>query len=129
MLEREARPFEEDAARLIARRAAGSVRDAMSLLGQTLALGGGAETPLTAAQAREVLGLAGQEVMDRLLDALAGQDALAVARLVRELLGQGADMGFFLRELGGLWRNLFLIRQAGPEAASELELPNGKPSA
>ena len=123
VLEREARPFEEDAARLIARRAAGSVRDAMSLLGQTLALGGGAETPLTAAQAREVLGLAGQEVMDRLLDALAGQDALAVARLVRELLGQGADMGFFLRELGGLWRNLFLIRQAGPEAASELELP------
>lgn len=124
VLEREGRPFEDDAARLIARRAAGSVRDAMSLLGQTLALGGGgADAPLSAAQAREVLGLAGQEVMDRLLGALAGQDVLAVARLVRELLGQGADMGFFLRELGGLWRNLFLIRQAGPEAVAELELP------
>lgn len=101
----------------------------MSLLGQTLALGGGAETPLTAAQAREVLGLAGQEVMDRLLDALAGQDALAVARLVRELLGQGADMGFFLRELGGLWRNLFLIRQAGRKPPPSWSFPNGKPSA
>ncbi len=128
VLEREARPFEDDAARLIARRAAGSVRDAMSLLGQTLALGGNADAPLSAAQAREVLGLAGQEVMDRLLDALAGQDALAVAKLVRELLGQGADMGFFLRELGGLWRNLFLIRQAGPQAAVELELPERESS-
>lgn len=129
VLEREARPFEDDAARLIARRAAGSVRDAMSLLGQTLALGGeGAGTALSAAQAREVLGLAGQEVMDRLLDALAAQDALAVARLVRELLGQGADMGFFLRELGSLWRNLFLVRQAGPQAAVELELPERESS-
>lgn len=129
VLEREGRPFEDDAAYLIARRAAGSVRDAMSLLGQTLALGGGgADTPLSAAQAREVLGLAGQEVMDRLLDALAAQDALAVARLVRDLLGQGADMGFFLRELGGLWRNLFLVRQAGPQAAAELELPERESS-
>lgn len=124
VLEREGRPFEEDAARLIARRAAGSVRDAMSLLGQTLALGGGSSGELlTAAQAREVLGLAGREVMDRLMDALARQDALGVARLVRELLAQGADMGFFLRELGALWRNLFLLRQAGPEAAAVLELP------
>ena len=124
VLEREGRPFEEDAARLIARRAAGSVRDAMSLLGQTLALGGGASGELlTAAQAREVLGLAGREVMDRLMDALARQDALGVARLVRELLAQGADMGFFLRELGTLWRNLFLLRQAGSEAAAVLELP------
>lgn len=70
-----------------------------------------------------MLGLAGREVMDRLMDALARQDALGVARLVRELLAQGADMGFFLRELGTLWRNLFLLRQAGSEAAAVLELP------
>ena len=122
ILQREGRPFEREAAHLIARRAAGSVRDSMSLLGQVLALGCAPDEPLTAKQAREVLGLAGQEVMDRLLDALAGQDAAAITGLVRELLAQGADMGFFLRELCSLWRNLFLIRQAGRDAARELDM-------
>ena len=126
ILRREGRPFEREAAHLIARRAAGSVRDSMSLLGQVLALGCGPDEALTAAQAREVLGLAGQEVMDRLLDALAGQDVAAIASLVRELLAQGADMGFFLRELSGLWRNLFLIRQAGRDAAKELDIPESE---
>ena len=126
ILDREGRPFEKEAAHLIARRAAGSVRDSMSLLGQVLALGCGPDEPLTAAQAREVLGLAGQEVMDRLMDALAGQNAAGITVLVRELLAQGADMGFFLRELGSLWRNLFLLRQAGKEAAGELDLPEGE---
>lgn len=128
VLEREGRTFEPEAAKLIARRAAGSVRDAMSLLGQVLALGGVSPDgegglPLTAAQTRDVLGLAGQEVMDRLLGVLAAHDAAGVAALVRELLLQGVDMGFFLRELGSLWRNLFLLRQAGQAAAAELSLP------
>ncbi len=126
ILQREGRPFEKEAAHLIARRAAGSVRDSMSLLGQVLALGCAPDEPLTAKQAREVLGLAGQEVMDRLLDALAGQDAAAIAVLVRELLAQGADMGFFLRELCSLWRNLFLIKQAGRDAAKELDMPESE---
>ena len=90
ILRREGREFEDEAARLIARRAAGSVRDSMSLLGQVLALGCAPEEPLTARQAREVLGLAGREVMDQLLDALARQDAAGIAALVRELLAQGA---------------------------------------
>ena len=55
VLNKENVPFEEGAVRLIARRAAGSVRDSMSLLDQTLALGG---DNLTSAVTREVLGLA-----------------------------------------------------------------------
>ena len=123
ILDREGRPFEQEAAHLIARRAAGSVRDSMSLLGQVLALGCAPGEALTARMAREVLGLAGQEVMDRLLASLATHDTTGITVLVRELLAQGADMGFFLRELGGLWRNLFLIKQAGRDAAQELDLP------
>lgn len=126
ILQREGRAFEKEAAHLIARRAAGSVRDSMSLLGQVLALGSSPDEPLTARQTREVLGLAGQEVMDRLLDALAGQDAAAITVLVRELLAQGADMGFFLRELCSLWRNLFLMKQAGRETARELDMPESE---
>lgn len=124
ILRREGRDFEPSAARLIARRAAGSVRDAMSLLGQVLALGCASNEPLTTRHAREVLGLAGREVLDRLLHALAAQDAADIAALVRELLSQGVDIGFFLRELCSLWRNLFLIRQAGAGIARELKLPD-----
>jgi len=126
ILGREGRPFEQEAAHLIARRAAGSVRDSMSLLGQVLALGCAPGESLTAAMAREVLGLAGQEVMDRLLSALASHDTTGITVLVRELLAQGADMGFFLRELGSLWRNLFLIKQAGRDAAQELDMPQSE---
>lgn len=78
-------------------------------LGQTLALGG---DHLTEASTRSVLGLAGQELYERLLNALKAQDCLAVAALTQELLERGVDLGFFLRELTTLWRNLFLIRQA-----------------
>ena len=126
ILDREGRPFEQEAAHLIARRAAGSVRDSMSLLGQVLALGCAPGEALTARMAREVLGLAGQEVMDRLLSALATHDTTGITVLVRELLAQGADMGFFLRELGSLWRDLFLIKQAGRDAAQELDLPQSE---
>ena len=126
ILDKEGRPFEQEAAHLIARRAAGSVRDSMSLLGQVLALGCAPGEALTARMAREVLGLAGQEVMDRLLSALATHDTTGITVLVRELLAQGADMGFFLRELGSLWRDLFLIKQAGRDAAQELDLPQSE---
>ena len=112
--------FDEGAVRLLSRRAAGSVRDAMSLLGQTLALGGDA---LTVEATRNVLGLAGQELFVRLLDALAQQDCVALTTLLRELLDQGVDIGFFLRELTGLWRTLFLLRQAGEAVLPALELP------
>ena len=123
ILQREGLPFEENAVRLLARRAAGSVRDSMSLLGQTLALGGDA---LTEASTRHVLGLAGQEFFERLLAALREQDCLAVAALNAELLERGVDLGFFLREFATLWRNLFLIRHAGEAALASLDLPEAE---
>lgn len=123
ILNKEHLSFEESAVRLLARRAAGSVRDSMSLLGQTLALGGDS---LTEAATRSVLGLAGQELYERLLTAFQAQDCLAVAGLTRELLERGVDLGFFLRELATLWRNLFLIRQAGEAASSALDMPEAE---
>ncbi len=113
VLRREGRSFEREAAALIARRASGSVRDSMSLLGQVLALGCAPGETLEARQVREVLGLAGREVMDGILDAIAGHDTSAIVSLVDELLAQGVDMGFFLREFTGLWRDLFLAGQEG----------------
>ncbi len=111
--------FEDRAIKLIARRAAGSVRDGMSLLDQALAFGG---ESLTESSARNVLGLAGQEALGNLVECIAARDCRGVAGLARDILNQGVDIGFFLRELAGIWRVLFLLLEAGEAALPALEL-------
>ncbi len=112
-------PFDSKAVRLLARRAAGSVRDAMSLLGQILAFG---ENGLTLEATRTVLGLAGQEFFENILEAMATQDIVTVVNLTHQLMDQGVDIGFFLRELTSLWRTLFLLRHAGQSIVPSLQL-------
>ncbi len=119
VLEKEAVSFDPQAVRIIARRAAGSVRDGMSLLGQTLALG---HESLSVESTRSVLGLAGQELFVTLLQAIAKQECAAVIDIMYKLSQQGIDIGFFLRELIHLWRTLFLLREAGPSIVPSLEL-------
>ncbi len=111
--------FDPQAVRTIARRANGSVRDSMSLLGQTLALG---DSTLSMESTRAVLGLAGQELFITLLEAVARQDCPAVIELMQKLSDQGIDMGFFLRELINIWRTLFLLREAGQAIIPSLGL-------
>ncbi|WP_028577956.1 DNA polymerase III subunit gamma/tau [Desulfomicrobium escambiense] len=120
VLEREAIAAEPSAVTLIARRGAGSVRDSMSLLGQVLALG---SESLTLADVREVLGLAGGEIFARLVACVHGRDLRGLHALLTEVLDQGADLGFFLRELAGCWRNLFLLNQMGDAARGLMDLP------
>lgn len=111
--------FETGAVQIIARRASGSVRDGMSLLGQALAFGG---TRLAESEVRGFLGLAGQDVFFALMEVLQARDLPGVVLLLRRILDQGLDLGFFLRELSGCWRNMFLLRQAGDAALSALDL-------
>ncbi|GAB1409859.1 DNA polymerase III subunit gamma/tau [Desulfovibrionales bacterium] len=121
VLDQEQISAESSALNLLARRGAGSVRDAMSVLGQVLALGG--ET-LTTSAVREVLGLAGHEVFFRLLEHVQARDLLALHTLLVEILDHGLDLGFFLRELGECWRNLFLLLNLGDAARSIIDLPD-----
>ncbi len=120
VLRKEAIDFEDGAVRLIARRAAGSVRDAMSLLDQALALG---DKNLSVETTRRVLGLASQELFATLFDALRLQDCAAVAELSRHMFHGGIDIGFFSRELAANLRNLFLLAQGGTNIAASLRLP------
>ncbi|MHC1711158.1 MAG: DNA polymerase III subunit gamma/tau [Solidesulfovibrio sp.] len=120
LLDRESVSFEQKAVSLIARRGAGSVRDSMSLLAQVLALGG---VELTEADARGVLGLAGQDVFFGLIESIHAEDGPAVVEVLRQILDKGLDIGFFLRELAGMWRNLFLLRQAGEKGLAVVDLP------
>ncbi|MDZ7762612.1 MAG: DNA polymerase III subunit gamma/tau [Desulfovermiculus sp.] len=112
--------YQPSALRILARKGAGSVRDCLSLLGQVLALG---ETEISAQAVQSLLGLAGQELMQDCVQALARQDSKAILYLVRNLLDQGLDIGFFLQDLGLVWRNLFILKQTGEEGISLLEMP------
>ncbi|MCT4627619.1 DNA polymerase III subunit gamma/tau [Halodesulfovibrio sp.] len=123
ILELEKHEYDPAAVRLIARRAAGSVRDSMSLLGQVLALG---HDRLEIADVRSILGLAGQELFFSVMDAMKNQDVVALSQVIREILEQGVDIGFFLRELGNTWRNLFMLKQAGEQALPLLNLPEAE---
>jgi DNA polymerase-3 subunit gamma/tau len=119
VLEKEGVEYEESALALIAKRAAGSVRDSMSLMGQVIALGSG---PLRSEDVRSVLGLAGQEIYFELLEAIHAEDPVGVSRVLGQILDQGLDLGFFLRELVTVWRTLFLLKQSGEAAMPLLDL-------
>lgn len=119
ILRLEGKPFEDSALHILARRAAGSVRDSLSLLDQVLALGG---EKLTANDTRAILGLAGQDLFDGLYHALANGDLASLIGICKKILGQGLDIGFFIRDLSSSLRNLFLLRQAGAGIATALGL-------
>ncbi|WP_320008754.1 DNA polymerase III subunit gamma/tau [Maridesulfovibrio sp.] len=111
--------FEQGAIDLIAKRGAGSVRDSMSLLGQVLALG---SEKLLEGDVRSILGLAGRDVFFSLMQAIHARDLVAVGETVQQVLGRGLDLGFFIRELGNCWRNMFLLNQSGERAIPLLGL-------
>jgi len=119
ILKAEAMDFDPAAVRLLARRAAGSVRDSMSLLGQVLALG---RERLAVEDVRGILGLAGHEIYARIMETVRDQDPIGLASVLRDVLDQGLDLGFFLRELTMVWRNLFLLKQVGESAFPMLDL-------
>jgi DNA polymerase-3 subunit gamma/tau len=107
--EREAFEVEPEGLSLVASHARGSVRDAMSLLEQVAALGGG---KVQADMVARALGLADNEAFGRLAAAVAEQDAPAALGLVAQLASQGADLRRFVAEAVGFFRGVFLAHYA-----------------
>lgn len=89
-----------DGLALVARAAEGSVRDALSLLDQALVQRGGDATgAVTAAEIRDMLGLADRGRVLDLFEAIAGADAKTAVTDVREQYDAGADPALILRDL------------------------------
>ena len=118
VLEAEGVPREDEAVRLIARAGDGSMRDALSLLDQAIAFGGGrvetvaVGTMLGSIDRRRVVGL---------LEALAANDAPAVLRQVAELDELSPDYAAVLAELLSLLQRVALA-QVVPEAVPDDDL-------
>src|SRR5438105_6583574 len=92
VVDKEGLKADDDALHIIARRAAGSVRDSQSLLDQMLAF---ADGKLTAEKVHALLGTAGDDRVAELADAILGRDA----RKAVELVGGFAERGLQLGEL------------------------------
>ncbi len=103
--------FTTDAAGLsmIATHARGSVRDAMSLLEQVAALGGGVVSTEGVTRA---LGLADGDAFTGLVAAISDQDAPAALGLVAQLASRGADLRRFVADSLGFFRGIFLAQYA-----------------
>jgi len=105
--------FEPAAIALLARAADGSMRDALSLLDQLIAFGGGA---VNEANARSMLGTIDRGHVGRLIEALSRGDGAALLAEVRELDRDAPDYDRALVELAALLQRIAIV-QIVPEAA------------
>lgn len=89
------RTAESEAIDLIARLAAGGMRDAESMLDQLLSTDSGT---LTAERVREVLGLVDEETIEAFLGALVSGEAVAGIEILDDLEEKGRDLRAFLEQ-------------------------------
>jgi DNA polymerase III subunit gamma/tau len=109
--------YEPAALALLARAAEGSMRDALSLLDQLIAFGGGA---LTEAGARAMLGSIDRGHVAQIAEALSLADGAGLLARVSELDRDAPDYDRALVELAALLQRIAIV-QIVPEAAFEDE--------
>jgi DNA polymerase-3 subunit gamma/tau len=99
--------FESKALEDIARAAEGSMRDALSLLDQAIAHGGGR---LEAAQVEDMLGTVDAACLLEILAALAETDAPAVFAIAQNMQGRSLSAAHALQEMAALLTRLQLMQ-------------------
>jgi DNA polymerase-3 subunit gamma/tau len=100
---------------LIAKAAHGSMRDALSLLDQAIAYGGGA---LDGAAVRGMLGTVDDDFLFAILDALTAKDGPRMVELADEMAGKSLSFESALAELASLLQKIALA-QAIPGSAPD----------
>jgi DNA polymerase-3 subunit gamma/tau len=95
------------AVQVLAREAAGSMRDAMSLLDQVIAFSG---TQLTADDVTRVLGVADRKILHDLATALVTGDAAACVAFVDRVSEQGFDLSHVAKDVLRHLRNLVVAK-------------------
>ncbi len=106
--------FEEAAVSLLAKAADGSMRDALSLLDQSIAFGNGA---VFTADVKQMLGVINSQTLYQTLEGLAAQDANILLSCAAQLAEQGADFGRALADLLSLLHQIAIL-QTIPNAAN-----------
>ncbi|MEW5992325.1 MAG: DNA polymerase III subunit gamma/tau [Chloroflexota bacterium] len=110
ILEADGRSAEPSSVRLIARLAAGGMRDAESMLDQLLASSDGT---LDEGRVRDLLGLADADTIDSFVAALAAGDLVAGVRILDALEDRGRDLRAFLDQVVEVVRGAIVGAVAG----------------
>jgi len=118
ILEVEAISAEPGALNLLSRSAAGSMRDALSLLDQAIAHGAG---KVEEAQVRDMLGTVDLDYLFSILDALLAGDVAGMLRVAEDMAGRSLSFSAALQELASLMTRL-QVAQFAPQAVAD-DLP------
>jgi DNA polymerase-3 subunit gamma/tau len=110
ILNRESIQADDAAIQIVAREAAGSMRDALTVLDQLLALGGDG---LRGEDVARGLGIASRKHVFVTVDAMLNGDAATCLRTVSDVGEQGLDMLHFARQLLECARDLVVLRVLG----------------
>ncbi|VAW70596.1 DNA polymerase III subunits gamma and tau [hydrothermal vent metagenome] len=115
LMQQESVAFDDASIRLLAHGADGSMRDALSLVDQAIAFGGG---KLEQAEVQVMLGTVSRDRVMDILKALIAGDASAMMRCVAELSDLTPDYASVLAELLALLHQMALAQKA-PDAVDE----------
>ena len=99
---------QEKAIRYIARKADGSMRDALSLMDQCIAFYLGQK--LTYDNVLDVLGAVDTEVFSRMLRLILQNQVAELMKMLEELVMQGRELGQFVTDFTWYMRNLLLLK-------------------
>lgn len=117
VLGRENLAADDGAVSILAREAAGSMRDAMSLLDQVIAYG---SEKITADDVARVLGVADREVLTKLTGAILTGDAVTTLDVLDAVSRQGFDLVHLCRDLLHHLRNVVVAKVCPPDKIREL---------
>ena len=115
--------YEADAVQIIARRAEGGMRDALSILDQSLSLTAGSE--LTTAIAEEITGSISLAALDQYVAAILAHDATVALDQLAIIFDNGKNMARFVADLLQYLRDLLIVQTGGENThASDLFAAN-----
>jgi DNA polymerase-3 subunit gamma/tau len=103
-------PFEDDALRLLARKADGSMRDGVSLLDQCIT---SSERNVSTAAVRDILGLIDEERVIAFMDSIAAGDPTVALRLLDACIDEGVDIQELSAALLEGFRDLMILAAPG----------------
>ena len=109
--------FEGEALDLIAHRAEGGLRNALTSLEQIIAFG---EGKVTLAGAEAMLGSLDSSEMSEIMNAVGTRDAAACFRWTAQYVETGADLARFVGDMAERVRNLYVMSLVGADVALEV---------
>jgi DNA polymerase-3 subunit gamma/tau len=100
----------DDALKVIARSGEGSMRDAQSNFDQVISFSG---ENISVDDVSGALGLAGAEILEKIISSIATADSKTVLAVVDDLVGRGQDLRNFCRDVLAVIRDILIFKVSG----------------